>query len=630
MAVQLNTTWAKLYKQTGFNSINIPKDLSTLQTAARSINDYPAMELNQRYFLNSIRIKVESEFDVAGADYMCLYGNMGIDENSAFYAVHGYTMLAPDVAELSITMDSWMTAGGYEGLKDCLDGMVTRATAAQTNVLEDPLLVPHYPILAFVGSGDNIFKGSVMNNWYSTKDIIATTALLETLQTSFLVDAAHPTLPIFKPLITTNVPSGGVVTDIEMSAGDYSNMPDLQVLEIAGKSYYIGYEVNTAIDLLRSYGMEDAITDSYQVPADYIGIVQGSNYGDHIEKLSGAADSLNVADAIEYRIDYTGSLGYQEASPVTLSNPPKYIKTLLGKYNKYVLISPATGNSREVNPEDLAGSDFEGDYYLQKAPVIYYACDPRPEGCPYFNIKTHAETNMYVNAVQGEKWRQNPIVYRGESGAYVKMAKFENEQNYKNVTGSADYQDIMSDNNPLGLGIIARELKRGIIGAIDQLNIFGNVPSQRNTPMTMNAIMGDKSYQSEFARNIEAIHEREQFEFENQFVTPEIRFSPSVTLRDATGNGAMLVKFGLDPRDIALFDRIQEQFGQYTSEPLRKNMLSGDPFAYVEAKGVSVSLVNARVNCNKDIANDIANMFGTGIRIWSVKPDASYYNPYRS
>ena len=659
---------AILYKNTGFNSVNVPKNWSVLRSSAESIQEYPIMELTQILFLDSIRIKVNSEFDVAGVDYVELQTTANMPYYHAFYSCHRYQMLSPDVAELYITQDSWMTAGGVDGIDGCLDGMAIRATNAgnsNVNVVEDPMLIPHFPLVAFAGDGDDFSKGMVFNDHLSKGIFVSNMELDEISAKSSLDPSAVGTAnsvydfiikditpatsmePIYanKPFIRSS-PGGAnqedkLSTAVVMAQGDYDSFPNLKEFRDYSGRYYIAENVAGALSAIRSFGLEDSIVHSYQ-PMMFSGDSNGTStqLATYFTKVYGRNGIVNAANHSEYRIDYTGSSGYQHAVPVSLQHAPKYVKTLLGKYNKYVLISPSTGNSREVLPEDLDIIDMANPNFLLAGPVLYLASDPRPEGRPYFNIRTKDGVNMYQNAVQGEKWANYPIVYRRESGEALNQMLFKNEQEWKDNEGSVAYQDVMASDGIFGSMTrdLGRTIKKAIYGALDlATNGVGNITGAY-TPMSPNldlALMGDKAYQTQMKRQVEAVKERQQYAIQHAVSAPEVRFGYSGTLREAMGNGAMLIKFGLDPRDIALFDKIQEQFGVSCYEPLTSGMLTGSPYAYVEAQSASFKLKSGSQSPNptginnKDILNDLASMFSTGIRIWSVKPDVSYYDPYR-
>lgn len=659
---------ATAYYNTQFNSINLPKNVSVLTASAVRTKAFPAMEINQLYFLDKIRVKVEGEADVMGVDYLKLSRVSTFDlpdgfHGEVFYSVQSYVMTSYDVAELYVTMDSWLTAGGLDGISDCLDGIAIRASLPTygINTIEDPMLIPHFPILAFVGSGGEINDGLMLDQQSNTSVIVSTIDL------KWLDDQANQpqnVISFFKEIVheqgtgtqtqtTAGVLSKALIKCMAVGAacklytgtGIYGDSSQAEVDN--GSSdlrYFYADSVRNGLDFLRSFGIESSVIKSYKLPKCQITDDADSEHvvGQRIFRIEADTTEYghSTTAAGEYKIDYTSSQGYREAiRDIPLQHSPKYIKTLLGRYNKYVIGSPATGNTRSVLPEELDIIDLTNPNFRDAGPVVYVLSDPRPDGRAYFNIRTKDSKYIFDNGVAGAGWLENPIVYKDPSGEFLNQMAFESQQEYKDMTASADYyrkyNQTPIENKVNNIKKIPINIGRGIYNfgadiADSMLAARGISPSgNRISPDESYAKWNIPGYRSQQTRAIEAGYERQQFMISNATYVPEVRFASSGSLANVTGNGVMLVKFGLDPRDIAMFDRIQEQFGIATSEPLTKTML--DPgnkdFAYVEAKGVSFKF--NRKDVTKDMENDINMMFNNGVRIWTKSPNVASYNPYR-
>lgn len=134
---------ARLYYDTGFNSINVPDSEATLVKASGNIRTFSTMDILQRYFLSKVTIRA-FEDDVINADYLKIY-----DENNenkyAFYSINGYNMTSGDVVDLAVVMDPLLSCGGIENI-DFLDGMTRRHHVSDDEFgayqEEDPLLIP--------------------------------------------------------------------------------------------------------------------------------------------------------------------------------------------------------------------------------------------------------------------------------------------------------------------------------------------------------------------------------------------------------------------------------------------------------------------------------------------------------
>lgn len=676
---------ATIYYDSKFNSVNLPLNENVLESATTQTRTFDVMEINQIYYLSSVRIKVNSESDLIGANYLKLSRPSGYDgAGKVYYSIVSYRMTSLDVCELSIVMDTWLTMGGIDGITECLDGMAIRTSkpAIATNALTDPMLIPHYPLVAFTGNIDGSISngmawrssGGVVNHQDMTAVVVATTDLSSLSNLSDQLED-NRALSVLNGLIEATSEQGDVVSSIAnkiiidtsptyfhpncririwdgVFPGAGEDLNYMQTTDNSGGYFYYDRVFNS-FDVLRSFGAEDSIVASY-MPGGR-SIVTENDLGDEqvyatkIYEMEGGAQHINGANASEYKVDYTSSDGYTEAcAGIELEHAPKYLKTLLGPYNKYVLSAMATGNVREVLPEQLFSSNLESSLARDQGPGIWMLSDPRPNGKPVFNIRTKDITSIHENGVSGATWKDNPIVFTGKSGEAITQALFKSQQDYKDFTSSIQYQDVYGQDsaNPIMLGL--RNLKRGAmetaaqmmgqfrsdvvnagrngLGALNYNNYYQTAAEKEE----MHARWQDPSYKAQMIRQYEARQEREQFMIENAVTVPEIRFSSGG--EDATGNGALLVKIGLDPRDIALFDRIQEQFGTYTTEPLTKSMLTTDsdhPFVYVEAKGASFKYASS-ANMMGDMEADVAKLFSGGVRIWNRNPDITYYNPYRN
>lgn len=134
---------ARLYYDTGFNSINVPDSEETLIASSGNIKTFSTMDILQRYFLSKITIRA-FEDDVINADYLKIY-----DENNenkyAFYSINGYNMTSGDVVDLTVVMDPLLSCGGIENI-DFADGMTRRHHVSDDAFgayqEDDPLLIP--------------------------------------------------------------------------------------------------------------------------------------------------------------------------------------------------------------------------------------------------------------------------------------------------------------------------------------------------------------------------------------------------------------------------------------------------------------------------------------------------------
>lgn len=159
----------RLYYNTGFDAVNVPDSPATLAAAADSYADFGPFDIHQADFQPVIKIRCPNgEDDVIGADYLKLSAHiqrngMSYDRNS-YYSIQSYNMTSPDVAVLNVIQDSFLTAGGTDGII-ILAGITERHHVASDKFGEwtddDPMLVPSHP-LKLVHSGH-----SAVGNHYS-------------------------------------------------------------------------------------------------------------------------------------------------------------------------------------------------------------------------------------------------------------------------------------------------------------------------------------------------------------------------------------------------------------------------------------------------------------------------------
>lgn len=317
---------ARLYYDTGFNSINVPDSEATLVRASGNIRTFSTMDILQRYFLSKITIRA-FEDDVINADYLKIY-----DENNeskyAFYSINGYTMTSGDVVDLAVVMDPLLSCGGIENI-DFLDGMTKRHHVSDDTYgayqEDDPLLIPTRVYCAQAGGyGDmtdemviiavsnyEIYDDSVIkcnNNRHLQIISDRNDGWTITSQESILDNLMNDS-PIFK-ITPKRLPKNGTVTvtrtpygiealgnAVSTSYGDvYHVFKCKPVYSIDAKYDYLGKFMEKINELIE-YGRDNIIKSVYLVP---MRLMQSQGYGDFSNSqgiwIAGAADELNPVE----------------------------------------------------------------------------------------------------------------------------------------------------------------------------------------------------------------------------------------------------------------------------------------------------------------------------------------------
>lgn len=135
-----------LFLNSGFNAVNIPDSVATLNASAAHIEVDP-VEILQNRFLSKVRINADWSA-VKDCDY-CKIGNF-------YYSVSSVNMLSESTAELSLNPDFILSAGGTKegnATFQILDGVTERQTVSEDNFGEytddDPLTTPQRPLRLF-------------------------------------------------------------------------------------------------------------------------------------------------------------------------------------------------------------------------------------------------------------------------------------------------------------------------------------------------------------------------------------------------------------------------------------------------------------------------------------------------
>ena len=402
---------ARLYYDTGFNSINVPDSEATLVKASGNIRTFSTMDILQRYFLSKITIRA-FEDDVINADYLKIY-----DENNeskyAFYSINGYTMTSGDVVDLAVVMDPLLCCGGIENI-DFLDGM-TRRHHVSKDVFgayqeDDPLLIPTRVYCAQAGGYGDVTDDMVIiaiSNYeiYPDSEIKCNNnrhlQIISDGNDGYTISSQHNPnneyndAPIFKitPRILPDkgtemhigTPFGisvpeGFSYSYPNSYGDIYHIFDCRTSLSGRLGSFIG-KVNDLIE----YGRSDIIKNIYLVPKR---IMKSQGYGDDghsdgqwIPSLTNAEEGpfRSVSNNLISHIVFDNTHGtifdpvrkYYDANYTKLmyidqdyndgAGDSDYYKdadiynkrVFYGKHFAYTFTSPTTGEKCTINPEML-------------------------------------------------------------------------------------------------------------------------------------------------------------------------------------------------------------------------------------------------------------------------------------
>ncbi len=157
---------AVAYLRTGFDIINVPADPALLRSCASNTLQFPALDILNKRFLSSVRVKVDpamyDESWIEQIDYIELKEeNSNVD--GIFYYVNSYSYTSRDVVQFSLVQDSILSCGGIKIIRTIYAKRAHIAKEADTFGsfdADDELLMPKEPLqLVHSGSTANIGSG---------------------------------------------------------------------------------------------------------------------------------------------------------------------------------------------------------------------------------------------------------------------------------------------------------------------------------------------------------------------------------------------------------------------------------------------------------------------------------------
>lgn len=593
-----------LYKNTGFNSINIP-DSPTLLSGMSSIS-VPALDINQERFLPNVRVRA-SWADVKDADYAKV--------GDFFYTINDIQMTSGDVADISLTPD-FVTSAGGPGSLTILDGLTERVHVSDDTFGiyngDDPFMNPSYDMdvvssihqfsdtsRTFVETTLDLYQ---MGEDYHNGSLSAWTA----------IDSISPPDPDGKqPAVT--VPMARYLDDeteylanLGGSPITLNNVKNQGIYEVGGTGTLDRY-VTDGINVARSLGIEESISGQYSIPSDLItaGTIspfKGTMTGNG-NVISGWSSNMNFiyGTANNNRVFY-------------------------GNQTPYTLIS-STGESITANAEEVVTAGYA-------FPRVSWVADPRRTGKPYFRFETlngnNARHDFFRGCISGKQWDSVPMVLTEKSGSVLDRINY--SASVKKMDIEDKYEDIQYQMNMIKgvvtatAGIAAAAAATATTGgaALSFLGIAGG--SIGGIGSLINTQTNHDKYKE--TRYLERALEYQQFQISQNVNVPTILFPADPTLStEFLHNGVVLCRNIYKPADITRIDKILTAFGYKHTKVLEASDFTNRTYFNYVKGSISVGGNLPRWWCN-----GIAEQIGGGVRVWHVKPNHSYYtsNPIRT
>lgn len=644
-----------LYFRTGFNLVDVPASTNTLN--GMDTREYQAIDINQIMFLNTIRIKAK-EKDISDADYLKITNPNG-DANArdAYYIITGYDMYSEDVASLSVVIDSHLTLGAF--LPD--DGIVERCSYSEFSLadgthesfplemakkyaLHDPLLNKSFSsdkvVIPMYGKMQAIEEGLVeyKNGWdyNASNDIslygssyynIADTPNAEytDAQNAYSMGRPRQTSTNFK---MSNPPIAGEMSyeypglTFYTSDGVGGTQPDRLngILEVAQGLY--------------GYGISNVISKSYNLPSEFgdVDVVKGTAIL-ITGKYNKAVVKKNIKEILS---TYDSSI-----SDIFDSYEDWILYYLFNQMVNIRMMSVASGNETTIPPCFLdLETDEDGEHI-----VVEMTADPSPDGCPYYKMRTiqriaGAESatfngfapNIMYGAVKGANWQEVPISFSGfNNDAAIRsiQSAMTYSINAANITDSADFAAFQNQGikNMYGNIPIVGGFINGGKNSKNNIKDFSKPTGLLTTGQNLTSSMIDTANAKEQYNYRKALRENaieaEFSSFVNNNIATDVtqHFPISSTVQNMQGNGVFIEISIPKYYDIINAIKILQSYGYYYPHPIKDDsghILPGTyphDYLFIQMKGATFNRP-----MNKMLREDAANMFNTGVRLWSTPP----------
>lgn len=547
-----------LFKQTGFNLKDIPYNADVI-TKNYQPHSFDAVWLLQNKGVGKVRINATWD-EVDGADY-CVIQKPGVD---VWYYITNMGMLNENTCELNLTMDA-LTTIGLEKIT-AISGWCIRKHPKTDNLFENVKPEPWTPTEELVLDQGQEIK--LEKEKLAGETLVGATFNLSgdytKAQKYINISATEEENSVVVPLcpMYTDVDfikSTTVSMRFSASSSKVNTLPLLRLFNVLSN----GENINKA----RSLSLDTGITCSYFIPPEYVGnfTLQEDGYN-QVENAYGV-----VASNLPYQYT-TGVLN----------------KKVFSLFNTYTLSSICSGDSNTFEADEIYHS---GDV----SPKISVWADLSPEGNPYFRPEYYKGNNVdfFMECIKGSAWQNTPIGFSYKSGVDLDLANF-NDRYYQY---SLDKELGKTEAGAKSLG----SLFEGNIG-----DSFGGVFSEARR-----LISG----------NIEQNIREREFNREQQYRTPDIKFPRSNSIQNFIGNSAWLYRVRLSANDVKRFDKFLSMYGYAVDEELTREVFhTRKNFNYVQCEDVTI-----KADQSLWIRQIAEAQLSSGVRIWHTAFDPSLY-----
>ncbi len=581
----------RIYRNSGFNAVNIPDSPALLDTLGNYVDCY-ALDLNQERFLPIVKIRGDWA-SVKDTDY-CKVGDF-------FYFVDDVQMKEGDVAQLTLTPD-FITSAGGPGALEILDGVTDRVHVTNDSFglygADDPYMAPALDMDIVSATEDFSSNGfytfvettldlAMMGAWANLDNVPALTCK-DTNVT--LADGTNPYV---------------VVPNVEYLAGETNYSVQIAgvnkgLTSLYGQGCYCLGDSSDAgtqalkkgIALARALGVDESISGIFSIPKR---LINSATPGTFQSGMQGVTESFTMAVPFKYGSANNNRVWYGSYSPYTLTS--------------------AGGSSITAKAEEI--------YNGSTNPQVVCVSDPRRSGKPYFRFNPLNGINIQSNAmdffrgsVAGKEWNNVPLVMTEKSGNLLDRINYDNSRmradlDYAHNETNKEAFDAVNKLNAWTAGIAG-----GISGTGNGIN-FGSAISAGVAEYQNN--LRYSQYQDQY--NMAKALDEQQLKISQNVNVPDVKFPVSPDLfAEITGNGCMVARAVYKSADISRIDKILTAYGYKYAKILEASDFTNRTYFNYVSGSITVG------NLPRWWADGISAQIGTGVRVWHVKPNHVYYS----
>ena len=591
-------TTCRIYRNSGFNAVNIPDSPALLDTINNFVDCY-ALDLNQERFLPTVKIRGDW-LSCKDCDY-CKVGDF-------YYFVDNVQMLSGDVAELTLTPDFITSAGGPAAL-DILDGVTDRVHVTDDSYglygADDPYMAPalDMDIQSFVKSfndGNSLTFVETTLNLSAIYDKISN----NNLNAFCCKDSQNPDPDGNYPyVVVPDVDYQDDSTEYYCGVGGISlrlaNTKNQAIYNIDDTANSLPYQ--RAIAYARALGIEESISGQYEIPA----------------QLLANGSSINPSRISTLR----GHVGNYNATIPFVFGTANNKRIFYGSHTPYTIVT-ASGSSMSAKAEEIYHSGLT-------YPYVTVAVDPRRTGKPYYRfrylngIDGDSSLDFFRGCVAGKEWLNHPLVFNNKGGSLLDQINYQNSRYMTDLDALHTSENFKAASLESGFGMLANAggdlISGGAAGAGSAISTAVNAgiaQYERNRALGQYA---DK-YRAQ------KVMDEQQLQISQKVFVPEVHFPVSPDLfAEATGNGFLVARPVYKSADISRIDKILTAYGYKYAKVLEASDFNNRTYFNYVSGSISVG------SLPRWWADGISAQIGAGVRVWHVKPNHSYYssNPVR-